>query len=139
MLDIKISLNKFDLNPDNSIVIGSGVLNALGLRESQDIDLVVSQDKFVEFSQNNLFRTENHYGRDILCSENLEIGTNWQVLGGVWDLSDLLKESIIIEGVRYCKLDFILKVKSFGLEHAKIREKDYPDIKIIEDYLFKVK
>lgn len=34
-MDIKTRLDELKLNPDNAVVIGSGVLNALNLRESK--------------------------------------------------------------------------------------------------------
>ncbi len=134
MLDFKSELAKFSLNSDNAIVIGSGILNALGLRESQDIDLVVTQAKYQESFSDDRFRVEKHYGRDILCADKIEMGTDWQVLGKVLNFNDLYKYSVLINGVRYTTLKFILAVKQFGLDHGRIRQKDNPDIKLIKTY-----
>ena len=37
-------LRELGLNADNAIVIGSGILQALGIRKSNDIDLVVTPE-----------------------------------------------------------------------------------------------
>jgi len=46
MLDIKGELSKFSLDETNSVVVGSGILNALGLRRAKDIDLVINEEVF---------------------------------------------------------------------------------------------
>ena len=47
-MDIKEKLEKMRLTPGNSIVISSGILNALGLRESKDIDDVKLVEDFLK-------------------------------------------------------------------------------------------
>ena len=80
-LEIKNKLIELDLNSDNAVVIGSGILNALNLRESKDIDVVVTEEKYKELSGNSRFRKEQNHGREILDDGLFEIGTSWTVVG----------------------------------------------------------
>ena len=57
-MEIKSKLEDLGLTPENAIVIGSGILNALGLLESKDIDDV----KLMEDYLVSLFDKESHIG-----------------------------------------------------------------------------
>ena len=48
----------YGVSRDNSIVIGSGVLEALGLRKARDIDLVVSGDEFARLAESEKFEPD---------------------------------------------------------------------------------
>jgi len=65
-MEIKNKLVELGLNYDNAVVIGSGILNALNLRECKDIDVVVIKEKYKEFSDNSRFKKEQKHGREIL-------------------------------------------------------------------------
>lgn len=113
MQEISKKLEEIGLNSDNAIVIGSGILNALNLRESKE---------------------ENH-GKEILINGLFEIGTIWTVIGKTWKFSDLLNYSVIINDVRYITIQFLLDVKKCWLADGDARQKDKDDIKLIENYL----
>lgn len=133
------NLNKFNLNPDNSIVIGSGIMNALNLRESHDIDLVVPDEIYSTLSQDRHFKVVNNHGHDVLVNNVFEIGTSWTVIGRTWRFTDFLSNSIIIDGVRYITPEFLLKVKSDWLSQGDDTPKTNYDIELLEDYLEKNK
>lgn len=133
-MDIKSKLKEFDLNSDNAVVIGSGILNALNLRESQDIDLVVVEEKYKELAQNSHFEKKQIQGKEILDDGLFEIGTSWTVMGKIWKFEDLLNYSIVINGVRYNKIDFLLEVKRRWIVDGEGRQKDIDDVKLIEEY-----
>lgn len=135
-LDPKEELEKIGLNPDNSVVIGSGILSALGIRESKDIDLVVDQENYNRLKSDGHFKKEtNHVGTEILTDDVFEIGVGWNVLGKNWMFNDFLDKSEIINGVRYHTLEFLLEVKRSWLKDSDVRQKDFDDVKLIEDYL----
>ena len=62
-MEIKSKLYELGLNPENAVVIGSGILNALNLRESKDIDVVVTEEKYRELFYNSRFKKEQNHGR----------------------------------------------------------------------------
>ena len=55
-MDIKTKLNKFGLDTKNTIVIGSGILNTLNLRENKDIDIIVTKKNTKNFLTTNILR-----------------------------------------------------------------------------------
>lgn len=130
MLDIKEILKSYSLNPKNSIVVGSGILNALDLRESNDIDITVRQTTYNRLSKLPEFKIKKTSGSDILTSDTLEIGTSLAVPNHTYSFKELFENSIVIDQVRYIKLELLLDIKK-----QWDRDKDKKDIKIIEKYL----
>jgi len=57
-MEIKGKLNEFGLNPGNAVVIGSGILNALKIRGSNDIDVVVTLEKYQSLALDSRFKKE---------------------------------------------------------------------------------
>lgn len=135
---MKRILQKIGLSPDNSVVIGSGILQALNIRKSKDIDLVITKDLYDSLKKSGKFIVSANHGREILVDDRFEIGTNWFVLGKHYGFGDFEKESIIIEGVRYITLDFLYRVKKSWLAQKDVRQKDIDDIKLIEEYIPKI-
>ena len=58
----KSRIDEINLNAGNAIVIGSGILEVLGIRDSGDIDIVVSNDIFenIETGVLNHLQTNNN-------------------------------------------------------------------------------
>lgn len=131
---MKKHLNKLNLNPENCVIIGSGILQALGIRNSNDIDAVVKQDTYDSLKKSGKFTVEEYHVRETLEGGLFEIGTDWNVLGKKYCYDDLLKVSEIIDGVRYNKLEFLLKCKKSWVENKTSRPKDMKDIELIEEY-----
>ena len=131
-------LNNLGLNQENSIVIGSGILEALGIRKSNDIDLVVLQDIFNALKRSDKFHIKIDRNREILTDSTFEIGINWIVLGKPHFLSDLLEHSSIITGVRYVSVEFLHKVKKSWAQQGSHRQKDLRDIELMESYLMHI-
>ena len=134
-MDFKQQLKKLGLNSDNCVVIGSGVLEALGIRESKDIDVVVKRDSYDSLKKTNQFTVIKNRGRETLEDGLFEIGTECVVLGKQYIFEDLLKESKVIDGVRYDSIDFLLRVKKSKVKGKTSRSKDVRDIGLIEEYI----
>lgn len=134
-MDIKTKLQEIGVGDNNGVVIGSGILNVLNLRESKDIDLIVTKEKYDDLSRNNRFIKKENHGRIILMDDDFEIGTKWIVLGKTWEYEDLLNHSVVIDDIRYNKIDFLLKAKQSWINDGEGRQKDMDDVKIMEEYL----
>jgi hypothetical protein len=132
-MDIKESLERLGLNPKNSVVIGSGILNALGIRESKDIDVVATEEAYRRLDSGTRFRKVENHGRIILADELFEIGTSWIALGKEWKFDDLSDVSTVIDDVRYITLQFLLDVKRSWLKEERVRQKDKDDVALIEN------
>jgi hypothetical protein len=131
-------LHKLGLSPDNSIVIGSGILEALGIRKSKDIDIVVNQKAYDSLRKSGQFNVTENHGREILTDDKFEIGTSWTVLGKSYKFEDFVEKSIIVNGVRYITINFLYKAKKSWICRKNARQKDIEDVKLIEAYPSKV-
>ncbi len=138
-MEIKNKLNEIGLNSNNAVVIGSGILSALNLRQNKDIDVVVTEEKYKELSNNNRFYKKQNHGREILTDDLFEIGINWTVVGKNWKFEDLLNNSKIINGVRYNSVEFLLNAKRCWILDGEGRQKDIDDVKLMEQYLSDLK
>jgi len=138
-MEIKNKLNEIGLNSNNAVVIGSGILSALNLRQNKDIDVVVTEEKYKELSNNNRFYKKQNHGREILTDDLFEIGINWTVVGKNWKFEDLLNNSTIINGVSYNSVEFLLNAKRCWISNGEGRQKDIDDVKLMEQYLSDLK
>jgi len=134
-MNIKRELERIGLTIENSVVIGSGILSALNIRESQDIDATVSEDVYKRLSTDSCFKKAENHGREVLTDGLLEIGTSWGVLNKDWKFDDFLGESVVIDEVRYTTLEFLLAVKQSWLLEKDARQKDIDDVELIKNYL----
>ncbi len=132
---MKNKLQKIGLNPNNSIVIGSGILQAMNIRKSHDIDLVVSTEMFDILRKSEKFEYSTKHETETLKDNIFDIHKYWKVLGKTYSLNDFVENSIIIGGVRYTSLDFIYRAKKSWIEAKTARPKDIEDIKLINMYL----
>jgi len=132
MYDIQEILNRYSLNINNSIIIGSGIMNALNIRESHDIDITVEQKSYDRLSKLPEFQVKKASGLNVLTTDILEIGTAFPInnLSKIYSFDELFQNSIVIDNVRYITLEFLLEIKKKWL-----REKDKRDIELIEKYL----
>lgn len=135
---MKKTLQELGLNQDNSIVIASGILEALGIRKSKDIDIVANQEVYDSLKKSGQFNATKNHGREILADDKFEIGTSWTVLGKSHKLEDFIDKSIIIDGVRYITINFLYKAKKSWLLQKNVRQKDIEDVKLIEKYISKL-
>lgn len=136
-MNIHEEIEKFGLTPDNTVVIGSGILNALNLRESKDIDVVITEEKYKEISLDDRFQRTEHNGKEIFVYGLLEAGTSCVVVGKTWRFEDLLPHSTMIDGVRYIDIHFLLDIKKWRVTHNEGRQKDIDDVRLMEEYLAK--
>ena len=134
-MNIKNALDEFGLGVENAVVIGSGILQALNIRESRDIDVVTNKETYQRLCADNRLRKEKSHGQVLLANNLLEARTSWFVLGKDWDFEKLSAHSTVIDGVRYNSLQFLLKVKESWLVEGSARPKDINDIKLIKAYL----
>lgn len=129
-------LKELDLNHNNSVVIGSGILQALGIRNSKDIDLVVPQKDYNRLRDSGQFsiKVSEYTKKEILTDDLFEIGTSWEVLDKSYEFNDFIKNSIVIDGVRYVTLDFLYEVKNSWVQLGTSRPKDIDDLQLIKQY-----
>jgi len=123
-MNFKEKLATLQLPESSYIVVGSGILSALGIRESGDIDLVVSEEVFRSFGEQGW--EQGFWGDDPVFRKDIFDACN------VWygeTVEDLLAKAQIVDGVPYLSLDDVYEWKK-----QKGREKDLRDLALIDEY-----
>jgi predicted nucleotidyltransferase len=112
------------------VVVGSGIMEALGIKKANDVDLVVTPDLFKKLAENGW---KSH------ARPNGEHGLQKGIASAYLDVNcgdcnpttgELLKESLIIDGIPFITLKRLMCFKN-----AYAREKDFKDIELIKNYL----
>lgn len=116
-------LRNLNLPVSQYAVFGSGPLAIRGLRENNDIDIVVSPDLFHKLSKEYPNR-----GHGLALSQNVDAFVNWDFVS--MKPEDILSHSEIIDGISFAKMELVLELKK-----RMNRDKDISDIKLIEEYI----
>lgn len=124
-MDIKSKILSLNLPKDSFIVVGSGILQALGIRDSDDIDMVVSQEAFGKLDQAG-WQHDKWSDQVVLKRDEFDIGTTW----AGEKVGTLLQKATVVEGIPYLSLADLRAWKS-----NRGRPKDLRDIELIDDYL----
>jgi hypothetical protein len=117
-------LRKLKLPADKFAVFGNGPLSVRGLKDAIDLHIIVKKDVWDVLDRK--FMARNNFGAIILG--NIEVVRD--MLPWFDDLDTLIDDADIIDGIRYVKLEHVLKWNK-----EMNREKDKNDIKIIEEFL----
>ncbi|MEO8105270.1 MAG: hypothetical protein ABI602_02945 [Candidatus Saccharibacteria bacterium] len=120
-MNIRQEILNLNLPKDSFIVVGSGILGALGIRESNDIDMIVTQSVF-DLLDRSGWKHGNWVDQVVLQKGLFDIGTLW--MGKTLD--GLIKDATIIGGIPYLSLDDLLTWK-----REKLRPKDIRDVELI--------
>lgn len=123
-MDIQEKIRSLNLPKDSFIVVGSGILGALGIRESNDIDMIVSQEIFNTLDAAG-WEHDTWVDQTVLKKDLFDIGTHWS--GQTVD--ELLRRATVMDNIPYLSLDDLLVWKK-----ERARPKDIIDIQLINDY-----
>ncbi len=115
------------------LLVGSGILEALGIRPAKDLDILVSPELF------EALKAEGHkedpeflqkYNRRALKTAQAEFYIDFYAGDYHPDPTDLIQKALVIEGIPFLPLGELLSFKK-----ELNRPKDFEDIKLIEAYL----
>jgi len=123
-MNISEKIQELNLPYGSFFVVGSGILNALGIRESGDIDMIVSDSVYQKFEADG-WQQGSWPGQTVLQRDEFELGRWWD--GKTVD--ELLKTAQVVDGIPYLNLDDV-----YTWKNAKGREKDLRDLKLIDEY-----
>ena len=122
-----------DLPLDQIIVIGSGILDQLGIRPASDIDLAVSSDLMKKLSEESgdwLKKfDDNQRFYFVKDDDSAEVWDGWEFDGQAVSYDDLLDYAVKYDSVRFVDLEFLRKWKSW-----RGREKDVRDVELIDEW-----
>ncbi len=111
------------------IVFGSVPMCMRGIRNCEDIDLLVSPRIYANLKKQGWDEKITDFGH-VLKRGLFDVAEDWGFGSFNPKLSDLLARADHFDGISFASLeDVVVWKKAFG------REKDHVDIKLIEDYL----
>ena len=118
---------------DQIIVIGSGILDQLGIRPASDIDLAASSDLMKKLSEESgdwLKKfDDNQRFYFVKDDDSAEVWDGWEFDGQTVSYDDLLDYVVKYDGVRFVNLEFLSQWKKW-----RSREKDVQDVKLIDEW-----
>ncbi len=138
-MNIVEKIKKLNFPPDQYIVVGGAVLATHGIRNTEDLDLLVSPELFERCKQEgwnlNPWTKEGKKGKDWLEKDGVELYTELIMVEKSIVAKDLTGSDIEkIEGVPFLSLT---RVAEFKKEYLRLynRSKDVKDLSLIETYL----
>lgn len=118
---------------DQIIVIGSGILDQLGIRPASDIDLAASSDLMKKLSEESgdwLKKFDDNQRFYFVKDDgSAEVWDGWEFDRQAVSYDDLLDYAVEYDGVRFVDLKFLRKWKSW-----RGREKDVRDVELIDEW-----
>ena len=112
------------------VVFGSGPLGAHGIRESRDIDLLITTKLYEDLKKQGWEEKEWSDGGYYLFKNDVEADDSWRYGSYSPKPETIIAQARIIEGVPFAPLTEVLKwKKAYG------RSKDLADIELIQNYL----
>jgi hypothetical protein len=125
-MDIFQKIKQLDLPQGSYVVVGGGILVALGLLDwDEDIDICVTPEIFSRLKKQG-WRQEKWQDKIVLKHDVYDISIGF----GDWDLGQLLEDALWIKNIPFISLE---KLRTWKLNMA--RPKDLDHIKLIEHYL----
>lgn len=112
------------------VVVGSSILEVLGIRESVDIDIAVTSKLRDILLKTGKWNEEYNYNKLFLKNPGIDIlpELNWEKYDTT--TNQAIAGAIIIDGIPFMNLEELIKFKT-----ALGREKDFKDIELIRKYL----
>lgn len=132
-MDIFKKLQELNFPPGEYVVAG-GAMAAHGIREAHDLDILVTPNLYQKLLGQGFEKCQCEQclknDRIMLKKDNVDILPNYILGNYIGDTSTLIKTADIIKGFPFIKLSELVKFKKeLG------RQKDFDDIKLIEEYL----
>ena len=117
---------------DQIIIIGSGILDQLGIRQSADIDVATGRAVLEEIARSGgwvekLDKNQRQYL--VKHDGSVEIWDGWEIDGRIVEYDELLGYAVEYDGVKFVGLDFLRQWKDW-----RGREKDMRDIRLIDEW-----
>jgi len=111
------------------VIIGGGVMEALGLRLAGDIDIAVTQKLHEQLRATGEWDEVELYGKIFLQKDGIEINPEVSWPGFSKSAEEIIAEATMIEGVPFMNLRHLREFKQ-----ALGREKDLKDLALLDEY-----
>ncbi len=129
-MDIFKKLKELNFPSGEYVVVGSGALAARDLREANDLDIVVTRKLFTLLRDSGSYKEVAKHNMMFLQADDVEIipQLDWDAYQTV--VEEAIKTADIINGFPFLNIPETIKFKT-----ALGREKDFQDIKLLQDFL----
>ncbi|MEI6553674.1 MAG: hypothetical protein WCO09_03835 [bacterium] len=111
-------------------VCGSAIMDVLGIRKAEDIDILVSPRLYEKLEKEDGWKKHPKYNilqdKDKICGAKVTL----DFMKENYSLDEVLPLATIVEGIPFMGLEMLINAK-----RQMGREKDFADIKLIEEYL----
>lgn len=131
-LSIVDRVKALELPLEQVIVAGSGILDALNIRKSDDVDLLASQTLYDSLrEQTDTWSEESIYERQRLINndQTVEVWYSWVSEAGILTFEQLKPSTAVVDDIRFFSLDYVHSWKCW-----MNRDKDQRDVSLIEEY-----
>lgn len=130
-ITIKKLVDELGFERGKYALFGSSPLAAHGIREANDIDMVVTLDLYEKLKESG-WKEEAYPVTEKrgLTKDKFEVFYEWNYVGYTPDVMKIIREADIIDDVPVVRLEEVLKWKiAFG------REKDLKDVELIKKFM----
>ncbi|MFA7194041.1 MAG: hypothetical protein WC087_03945 [Candidatus Paceibacterota bacterium] len=129
-MNIIEKLKSLNLPSNQYVVISSGILDVLGIRKANDIDLSITKELHEQLRKTGEWEEDVRYGKVFLLKEDIEINPDVSWEDYKTTTKELIETALVVDGINFMNLEEVIKFKK-----ALGREKDFKDIELIEEYL----
>ena len=125
-------LNKMNLPIGKYAIFGSGHLSIRKIRDSRDLDIVVTKEIFEKYLKKPDWKLKE-FRRDgghikMLEKDDIELYPSWGP--GEWNVLQIMQEAEIMDGLPFANLKNFIKWKKISG-----RDKDFKDVELLKKYL----
>jgi hypothetical protein len=114
MFDILNDIKKLDLPFGKYSVVGGSALAGRGIRESNDIDLIFTEDLYESLKNNGWEEREKKPGFFHIYKNNAEAAKNFSHIKGLnLKVEDVINNSDIIDGIPFMSLAVLPSIFKF--------------------------
>lgn len=128
--EITTAVQTLNFPAGSYIVFGSCPMALAGIRESSDIDMLVTPELFADLEKQGWKKLHKAPGDEPLVSGDFEVHARWDFSSHQPSLSQLLATATVVDGVPFTALEEVKKWKQ-----SSGRPKDLVDIGLIDSYL----
>lgn len=128
--DIVNAVKEQNFDNGSYVVFGSCPMAAAGIRESSDIDMLVSEQLFTKLQKRGWKVANKGHKDNPLVLDDFEAHKSWELSSYNPSLKQLMSKANYIEGIPFASLEDVKKWKL-----ASGRPKDIRDVKLIDSYL----
>lgn len=103
------------------VVFGSGPLALAGIREANDIDMLITPELYAKLERKGWQKISKGFGDEPLVKDDIEVHPNWDFSSYSPRLADLLSRATYVDGVAFASITDVRRWKA-GHDHPNREE-----------------